>query len=920
MRINNVGNYYGSQKENSRKKANNNYSGNNTSFEAYKLIGKFKDPNYTWIDNFVYELSNKLKVIIVPKPGKDAISIKGVIKVGAMNEQDKLRGISHFHEHLAFDGYDAPGGLKPGEFDKIAESKGADSNAFTSYEKTSYIINASDLKDKDINELIKIQSQMIKNMKTPKEPYVKEQEIVIQEIKQYKDDSMSCMDSVVIKNLFGINSTSKDLVLGKEQNIRKITQDDVLKYHNMGYSPDNIELHIAGKVKPEKIIKYVDKHYDTSDFRPKNIPIHYEDFRITNEPKISFITGPKIKNSFISVGMAGPENINQCENTAAEALLNILCVGKHSRLNKKMLELNSKFSPMLSTISSKPTHPQMFYFQASVDPGEEQKVLSLFKDTILELKDKPINDEELLIAKNGMLDLLNSSAESSDGITGLLADFSTRGGVDAYANYANNIRALTIEDVNSVVRKYMDPNKVGIAILQPKNNINKNISFNGNLISPKAVKKYVLPNNVNVIINDVSDKIRSAASFTLESEIAPKPAVGEVLTKLLQNSTAKYSEDEFALHKAKEGVTNLTLIEISNGLMFSSESANEFLPAALKIMKEMIFEPQINEQNFNKAKSEIKVALKALPQTADDRAYEQAYGRTYNGFSSRVLNNEIDNVTLQDVQEHYNNIIKNTRGKVVITGPISKMDGLDKNILDELVSIKHIFSKSKIKETAIDLPKENITIVQPEKGVNQSHIVQLFPIKAENIEDKAAFTVLNAILGAGMTSRIFLDLREKQKLAYQAGSKFINNAKFCEQLFIIKTGIKNQDKTINDNIEKSIKGFDKHLKLLIKTLPSDEELSNAKKIIFSNFDSIFATSGGQNAAILKGLSTKDGALFYNKLANAIKKVTAQDVQNVAKKYLTKPSVTSILTSKEAIKKSEPFLKSRGEYKYYPNDL
>lgn len=892
---------------------------NNISFEGYKLIDVFADPNYTWIKDYVYELSNKMKVAIVPKPGKDMISINTLARVGALNEKDKVRGISHFHEHLAFDGYDAPGGLKPDEFVKIVEAKGSDVNAYTSNEITNYLVNCSNLKNKDLKEIILAQSKIIKHIKVAKEPYEKEQEIVIQEIKQYNDQPKERLLNDVIKNLFGINSTSKDLTLGRVKNIKNIKLEDVMDYHKSGYSPDNMEMYIVGNVNPEKVIKYVDKAYDTKDFRPSNIPINYENLKVTDKPVITFEKGSKIKNSYIAIGISGTQNFSQEESVAAEALLKVIVDGKHSRLNIKMSKIDRKFESMYLTASSKPEHTQLFYFKTSVKPGEEQRALDIFKETISEIKTNPVTEEELLIAKNAMIDDLSMISEKSTQIATLLTSFSVKGGVSAYAKYMDNIKSLKVDDLNNVAKKYLDANKAGIVILQPKKNVNKNISFNGALLPPKNVKKYILPNNIKVVFNDVSDKIYSSIGIKFESEVSSKAGVGDILAQMLINSSAKHSEDEFALHKAIQGVRNLEIIDIPNGIFITSDSAKEFLQPAIKIIKEAVFEPKFCEDNFLKAKNEIKNNILSEGQTAFDRASEQMYGKTYEGVSNRVISNEIDNVTLQDVKNHYNSIMKNTRAKVVVTAPFSKDKGLSNKLLDELKSINYKFSQAKIKKKYFDFPKENIIVAQSQSGIEQSDILRLIHVDSPNIKEKAAITLLDAILGSGLTSRLFLDLREKQKLCYGVATKFIIKPEYGQHLLSIKTGIKDLAGKITNNIERSINGFDKHIKLLTDTLPTEEELSGAKKVILSGLDNDFADANTQNFAIFNGLNTREGLFFVNKFAKEIKKVSAQDVQDVAKKYLTQTSVTSIISSKLSLKNAQTFLKEKGNYKFFKND-
>jgi predicted Zn-dependent peptidase len=134
---------------------------------------------------------------------------------------------------------------------------------------------------------------------------------------------------------------------------------------------------------------------------------------------------------------------------------------------------------------------------------------------------------------------------------------------------------------------------------------------------------------------------------------------------------------------------------------------------------------------------------------------------------------------------------------------------------------------------------------------------------------------------------------------------------------LIKTGVLNKKNEVNNNLEKAILGFKKHLKMLMDTPPTKAEVEMAKKISLSKFEQASAEAELQNLYISAALKMEYGVTFHNKLIQALEKVTPNDVQRVAKKYFTKPSVISVLTTKDVAKKSKSFLESRGDSQFYP---
>jgi zinc protease len=916
MKINSVGT--GNVNNKNNKNNNQHKTASTPSFKGHKLLEVFDVPHYEGLKGFIYELTNKQKVIIIPKKGPGATSVNTVVKTGALNEQDKFRGMSHFMEHLAFDGSKGPDSkLKPGGFDKVAGSKGASINAHTSTNLTAYFFQVNGAKAKDYEDLIAAHSTMIKYPMPTSAQYKKEQEVVIKEINQSKDKPQGKQYYDMLKNLFGIKSESEHIVLGSEENIRNITRKDVLEYHKNAYTPDNMETYIVGDVSPNKMIKLIDKYFDTKDFRPSTVPKRFEAMTPLSETKVEFMASPKVKLSGVRLGFAGPENTDSKDGLAMEALLKILTMDKSSRLNKSLSELNTGASTMIAPVANNPKSPQIIFMATDVEPGSEQKALDAFSQSFKDLKTNPISEEELDTAKRLMLNNYNRASETSENLTSMMEDAINIGGINTYKNHVADIKNITIEDLNRVADKYLNTKKAAVSILQPEEAQNKNITFTGKaLISPKFIKKAILKNNVNLLINDNPNTIRTAMSFTIASEAEKKPGVSNILARMLNNSTALHTEEEFANLKSKNAI-DFGVSSAGRGINVQVNSLKESLSTGMDFIKEAIFSPKLDEKNFLKAKDEISMALKSAPLSANDRLFEAVYPNLPAGETKRVLRQEIEKVTLEDVQKYYDDLTNNAYVKAVVTGPISKVEGLAETIETKMSSLGKEFkagSRPLLNAEGIKKPQ---VVVQAQKGLSQSHVVQLFHVDSTKIEDVAAFKVLNTILGSGLSSRLFKDLREKQELCYQVGSSFADYGKFASESFIIKTDIK-KGAEFTDNIEKALNGFEKHANLLKKTLVKPSELENAKKSIKTDASMMMESADEQNSAI-SGRIEVGGANYWNKIMTAVDKVTPEDIRRVAQEHLSKPSVISILTTEEAALKTQKFLETKGEYKFFADE-
>jgi len=161
--------------------------------------------------------------------------------------------------------------------------------------------------------------------------------------------------------------------------------------------------------------------------------------------------------------------------------------------------------------------------------------------------------------------------------------------------------------------------------------------------------------------------------------------------------------------------------------------------------------------------------------------------------------------------------------------------------------------------------------------------------------DYVPLKVLNSLLGSGMSSRLFMNLREKQGLAYVVNSLYPTHSEKSRFVLYIGTDPKNYDKVMT--------GFENEMSRIQTEPVTSEELQDAKDKLAGGFALAHETNGSQ--AFYLGLYEMMGVgyqydMTYPKL---IQEVTVNDIQRVAQKYFSQPSITSVVKPK-SIGKSE----------------
>ncbi|HBG49781.1 MAG TPA: hypothetical protein DDW90_09840 [Cyanobacteria bacterium UBA9971] len=926
------------------------------STEGYREIETFNVP---FLDKGkFYKLDNGQNVIIIPKKGPT--TIKTFTKVGSFNEE-KNRGISHYIEHNLFNGSSQ---LGPNEFVEKVTSMGGQYNAGTNTTNTDYFIKSPMHKEGDFEKFMTMHADMLLNPSFTDKMLEKEKGPVISEIQMYEDDPSDKAYNLMLKNLFGIKADYQGLIAGSSKTIANLTKKDVLDYYNEWYRPDNMTTVVVGEVNPEQTIKTISKLFNQKKASPaQNTKKSYnEPVNLTQKPVRVDLKSTHVDAVMLNMAFAGPANNNIKDTMATMALCGALTGYENARLSKTLKDFNTASSIDVSVINPNSKDPQLITLGSTFTPGKEEEGLKAVYSTIQSMLSQPLSQQEMFIVKNKLKDNLTQVSESSMGVANLVGQAITgHGSLNAYTNMLNEIENLTPQDIQLAAQKYLDLNRTSIVMTHPetqkigfsgndktvihsdqiepvvarskatKQSINldchieaedssrndKNIGFSGNADRFKFqnIKEYDLPNNLRVAINDDSGSIRTSANLSLQTDELKtfKPGIADILSLMLNKGTRNYSEEQ--LNNIKD-TYNLGVSASADGdsVNLTADCPKEKLPMALGVMKEMLYNTDFTVEKFNKAKEEIKVQYSSIPKDPANKAMEALFpDNSWGNTSKKVLEN-LDKISLQDVQDLHSRIIANSQGNIAIDGAISNTPGLGQAVFMQLQSGMGFAQK----HHPINMPESQklaeTRVITESEPRNQADIVQIFKIKeSKNIKDTAALMLLNEILGGNSQSRLFTDLRESQKLAYKVKSNYATDGHQGIIKLLIKTTTEDDLKgATHENVQKSLDGFKKHVNALMTLPVSNEELETAKMEAKTHFLDDTESSFGRAARIQSGYNTLYGVNYHNQMLDAIDSITPQDIKNTAAIYFNQPSVISMIASPDTIKNMKPYLSSLGK--------
>ncbi len=234
-----------------------------TIYVLYKKEGVNNEERYyELIDERVFEqeLENGLRLFVIPKPGFQKTFVTYTTQFGSLDNQFKPLGqdqfvtvpdgVAHFLEHKLFE--------KEEEdlFTAFAEDN-AQANAFTSFDRTSYLFSATDNIENNIKRLL----TMVETPYFTKETVDKEKGIIAEEIKMYQEQPGYKLMFNTLRAMYQQHPIRVDIA-GSVESIYDITKDDLYLCYETFYHPSNMVLFVVGDVDPEAICRIVKQHED----------------------------------------------------------------------------------------------------------------------------------------------------------------------------------------------------------------------------------------------------------------------------------------------------------------------------------------------------------------------------------------------------------------------------------------------------------------------------------------------------------------------------------------------------------------------------------------------------------------------------------------------------------------------------------
>lgn len=409
------------------------------------------------------------------------------------------------------------------------------------------------------------------------------------------------------------------------------------------------------------------------------------------------------------------------------------------------------------------------------------------------------------------------------------------------------------------------------------------------------MKFFTLDNGISANLKYNKNTPRTAivlhAALNSEEKIA---GLYYLITQLLFQGTKNRTAQELAA-EMDENAIDISVEKKADFIRFKLYCLNEDIEHGLEILQDIIENSTFDdwEKEIIKIKGEFESDLDSAKVQAQDNYYRTVFKNHPYGVGRKEIMEAISGVTQQDLTGAFNEIKYQSQKNISAAGDFD-CDKLKLLLQKHFSNLKISDIKNNIKKVP-QLEKNRISIIEKEDA-NQAQIFKGWVLPDVYSSEYPAFILLNTLLGAsGLSSRLFLELREKQGLAYTVRSVY--------EPYVLGGNFFVYIATEPKNIKVALEGFEKEINKIINTPIGDEELENAKNNAIGKRQ--FYRETNLMEAVLNGYYEFIGlgSDFEEKLTENIKSLTSVQLMQTAKEYLNKYSALSILAPEEYLKKA-----------------
>lgn len=851
-------------------------------------------------DRLLFTLDNGLRVAIQEDHFAPVVAIQVWVKAGSADETPDVAGAAHVHEHMIFKGTTRrPVGAIAAE----VESSGGQINAFTTADHTVYHLV---LASRYFTTGLDIIADAMQHSTFDPHELGKELQVVMEEWKRGEDSPTSRAATELFRLAYTTHPYGRP-VIGYRETIEALTRERVLSFYQRWYHPNNMTLVIVGDIERETARQEVIRLFGAEQAvalpsRPRIPEPPQQGLRLS-------VVDMNVEEFYLYLGFPIPPAAHK-DVFALDLLSYILGGGESARL-VQTLQADKELVNWIAAHAYTPADPGLFIVAAALEKDKIRSALEEILAALFRCKHTLVSPAELARARTNLESDFIYRRETVQGQARQLGYFLTVfADPDYERQYLDGLATVTRQDIQRVAQRYFSADSLSLVFLGATSRTTlpsaedvralcahlDTVPAPPPALWPKSdgqVSFTVLDNGVRLIIKEhhavpvVSLQAVMLGGLLFESE--QNTGINNFLAGLLTRGSERFSRLELAeavesLAGSLRGFSGRNSVGLSGSFLALPRVDN-----ALELFLETLLHPVFPAEEVEKRRREVLLALKNreddLAQSAFDLFYETLF--TSHPYRFSILGSEDTVRTLQrdHLGDYYRMLLNPDRLVISVVGDVDT---------SQVIEYLHTaLAPLPTCSTAAPLPTPEprpTAVRQRHKTVDkqQAHIVLGFQGVTLLDPDRYPLKVLDAILSR-QGGRLFYELREQRALAYTVSAFEVEGV--APGVFGIYLG------TDPSKVEEAVSAARAELARLREELVGATELEQAKKYLTGSYEISLQSNAAQAEDMgfneLYGLGYENGRRYLA----AIERVSAEDVQRVARTYCDDHAYTLVIVGR-----------------------
>jgi zinc protease len=427
-------------------------------FPALLLLSFFTKAQMKADDVKTFTLKNGMKFLVIEDNSIPNANMYLFYKVGSRNEYQGITGLSHFFEHMMFNGAKKYG---PKMFDQTMEFNGGANNAYTTENVTVY---TNWFPSSATEVIFDLEGDRISSLSIDPKMVESERGVVLSERSTGLENSpWEALSQQVQATAFQEHPYHWP-VIGYEDDMKNWKQADLERYFKTYYAPNNCVTVISGNVKFDEVKRLAEKYIEPIPAQPAPPKVHTVEPPQTGERRL--LVQRDVSTPYINIVYKVPEAKSE-DYYALSILSDILSSGKSSRLYSSLVD-KKQLASEASTSYGQSFDPTLFNFYLVASENiKEADVENAVYEEIEKIKTSGITETELQKIKNQKLMEFYSQVETINGKSNNIGTYEVFFGdykkmFDAPAAY----NKITVADIQRVAKKYFTKSQRTVGILK----------------------------------------------------------------------------------------------------------------------------------------------------------------------------------------------------------------------------------------------------------------------------------------------------------------------------------------------------------------------------------------------------------------------------------------------------------------------